>query len=261
MMIMRNPTKARLAAGDVALGIGLRQCRTVDIAPAMATAGMDWLFIDLEHGTLTLDVAMQLSIAANSAGVSPLVRVPYGQYDMATRALDGGAAGIIMPHIDTAEEARVMVDKLRYPPHGHRSVAGLMPQLDFKPMPLADAARIVNDGLLLVAMLETPKAIANADAIAAVEGIDILLIGTSDLTMEMGIGGQFMHEDVKAAYVTAASACAKHGKWLGMGGVYTDEGIATYSALGARFILTGSDLSFLMASVTARAKAVRALRG
>lgn len=259
-MQFRNPAKARLKAGELALGIGLRQCRTVDIAPAMATAGMDWLFIDLEHGTLTLDDAMQLSIAGNSAGISPLVRVPYGQYDMATRALDGGAAGIIMPHIDTADEARVMVDKLRYPPKGHRSVAGLMPQLDFKAMPLADAARIVNDGLLLVAMLETPKAIANAEAIAAVDGIDVLLIGTSDLTMEMGMPGQFTHADVKAAYVKAARACAQHGKWLGMGGVYTDEGLATYAALGARFVLTGSDLSFLLAGVSARSKAVRALK-
>lgn len=259
-MQFRNPAKARLKAGELALGIGLRQCRTVDIAPAMATAGMDWLFIDLEHGTLTLDTAMQLSVAANSAGISPLVRIPYGQYDMATRALDGGAAGIIMPHIDTADEARVMVDRLRYPPSGHRSVAGLMPQLDFKSMPLADAARIVNDGLLLVAMLETPKAIANAETIAAVEGIDVLLIGTNDLTMEMGIGGQLMHDDVKAAYTAAAKACARHGKWLGMGGVYSDEGIAAYTALGSRFILTGSDLSFLLASVSARSRAVRSLK-
>jgi 2-keto-3-deoxy-L-rhamnonate aldolase RhmA len=252
---LRNPARAKLEAGKLALGVGLRQARTVDIAPAMATAGMDWLFIDLEHGTMPLDMAVQISIAANAAGISPIVRVPYGQYDMATRALDGGAMGIVVPHIDTADEAAAMADRLRYPPRGHRSVAGAMPQLGFQALPLADAAAAVNEQILLVAMLETPKAISNADAIAAVPGIDVLLIGTNDLCMEMGIPGEVMHADVDKAYQAAAAACRSRGKWLGMGGVYTEAGIAAYVNRGARFVLTGSDLSYLMAGVAARAQA------
>jgi 4-hydroxy-2-oxoheptanedioate aldolase len=258
-MALRNPARERLVKGEFAIGIGLRQARTVDIAAAMVTSGMDWLFIDLEHGTMPLDVAVQISVAANSAGISPIVRVPYGQYDMATRALDGGAMGIVMPHIDTADEAREMADKLRYPPAGHRSVAGLMAQHQFKSLPLGDAAAAVNDALLLVAMLETPKAIANAAAIAAVPGIDVLLIGTNDLTMEMGIAGQLMHADVAKAYSLAAAACKAHGKWLGVGGVYSDEGIKAYTALDARFVLAGSDLGLVMAGAAAKVQSTRAL--
>jgi 2-keto-3-deoxy-L-rhamnonate aldolase RhmA len=258
--MLRNPARERLEKGELALGIGLRQARTVDIVPAMVTAGLDWLFIDLEHGTMPLDVAMQLSIAANGAGITPLVRVPFGQYDLATRALDGGAMGIVMPHVDTAEAAREMAERLRYPPAGHRSVAGAMAQFGFESRPLGDAAAELNSKLLLVAMLETPTAVANADAIAAVDGIDVLLFGTNDLSMEMGIPGQLMHPDIAKAYSAAAAACQRHGKWLGMGGVYTEQGIATYVKLGARMVLAGSDLSFIMSGVSARVASTRALK-
>jgi len=186
MQIFRNPARERLQNGELALGIGLRQARTVDIAPAMKAVGFDWLFIDLEHGAMELDTAVQISVAALAAGISPLVRVPKGRYDLAARALDGGAFGIVMPHVDTADEAREIVNQLKYPPVGHRSIAGAMPHFGFQSVPLADAAAAVNSNMLIVAMLETPQAIANAEAIAAVPGIDVLLIGTNDLTSEMG---------------------------------------------------------------------------
>jgi 2-keto-3-deoxy-L-rhamnonate aldolase RhmA len=254
---VRNPARERLAKGELALGMGLRQARTVDIAPAMVQAGYDWLFIDLEHNSMTLDMAVQISVTANAAGISPIVRVPFGQYDIATRALDGGAFGIVIPHVDTADEARIVADRLRYPPVGHRSAAGAMPQLGFAAVPPAEATKLVNDNLLVIVMLETPTAIANADAIAAVPGIDVLLIGTNDLTMEMGLPGQVMHPDVAKAYETAAAACKKHGKWLGMGGVYTDEGLTRYVGLGARMILGGNDLPLLVQAATARSQFLR----
>jgi 2-keto-3-deoxy-L-rhamnonate aldolase RhmA len=257
--VLHNLARVRLERGELALGIGLRQARTVDIAPAMATVGLDWLFIDLEHSTMSLDTAMQISVAAHVAGLAPLVRVPYRRYDMATRALDGGALGIVMPHVDTAEEARDMAVKLRYPPDGCRSMAAAMPQLGFAVRPIDEMAREVNSNLLLITMLETPKAIANAEAIAAIDGIDALLIGTSDLTMEMGIPGQLVHADVIKAYETAAAACKRHGKWLGAGGVYSDEGLTTYIGIGARLVLIGSDLSLLINAASARVRSIRGI--
>jgi 2-keto-3-deoxy-L-rhamnonate aldolase RhmA len=172
--------------------------------------------------------------------------------------------GIIVPHVDTADEARVMAQRLRYPPRGTRSYGGPMAQLGFAARPVADATVAVNDAILLVAMLETRTAIANAAAIAAVPGIDVLLIGTNDLSLDLGRPGQLMHPEIMAAYRTAAAACAQHGKWLGMGGVYTAEGIATYMDVGARLILTGSDLGFTMggaASMVSQIAAVRRIGG
>lgn len=260
MVALINPARARLAKGEVALGVGLRQARSVDIAPAMKTAGFDWLFIDLEHNSMDLDMAVQISIAANGVGIAPIVRVPNGQYDMATRVLDGGAIGIVMPHVDTAEEARVVADRLRYPPVGHRSVAGAMPQLEFQTHPPAEATRAVNDALLVVVMLETSTAIANADAIAAVPGVDVLLIGTNDLTTEMGIPGKLDTPEVVKAYETVIAACRKHGKWAGMGGVYVPPLMEKYIGMGVRMALAGSDFAFMMEAARTRTSFLRALK-
>jgi 4-hydroxy-2-oxoheptanedioate aldolase len=259
MLTVRNPARERLEAGELSIGIGLRQARTVDTASAMKTCGFDWLFIDLEHGAMGLDMAVQISVAAAGVGITPIVRVPKGRYDLATRALDGGAFGIVVPHVDTVAEAREIVDRLKFPPAGHRSVTGAMPQFSFAPVPLSEATAAFNAKMLIVAMLETPEAIANADAIAAVPGIDVLLIGTNDLTCEMGIPGELMHARVAEAYEAMIAACRKHGKWAGMGGVYSDEGLRRYIGLGVRMVLAGSDLSFLMAAALARAKSLRAL--
>ena len=256
-MALRNPAREKLEKGDLSLGVGLRQARTVDIAMAMRTAGYDWLFIDLEHNSMTLDMAVQISVAANGAGISPIVRVPHKQFDMATRVLDGGAMGIVMPHVDTAEEAREIVARLKYPPQGHRSVGGPMAQTGFAAAPMAQATKEVNDNLLLVTLVESPLAVKNAEAIAAVPGIDVMLFGTSDLTMEMGIPGQYDHPDVQAAYKTVIAACQKNKKWAGMGGIPGEAQLKKYVGFGIKMVLAGSDLSFLMEAATARAKALR----
>ena len=101
-------------------------------------------------------------------------------------------------------------------------------------------------------MLESPEAIANADAIAAVQGVDVLFIGTSDLTAELGISGQLGHQKVIEAYQIAGDACRKHGKALGMGGVYDQENATRYVGMGARFLLSGSDHSYLLSGANQR---------
>src|SRR5271168_3709952 len=100
---LRNPARVRLDAGELALGVGIRQSRTVDIAPIMKSCGYDWLFLDLEHNSMDLDTAVQIAVAALGAGIAAVARVPSGQLGMATRFLDGGGLGIVMPHVDTAE--------------------------------------------------------------------------------------------------------------------------------------------------------------
>ena len=117
-----------------------------------------------------------------------------------------------MPHVDTADEAREVVDHLKYPPIGHRSVYGALPHFNFERQKPVEASEKLNQTNLLTVMLESPEAIGNAEEIAAVPGVDVLLIGTGDLTSEMGIPGQALDERVTAAYETTIAACAKHGK-------------------------------------------------
>jgi 2-keto-3-deoxy-L-rhamnonate aldolase RhmA len=256
--MIENVALNLLRAGNLAVGIGLRQARTVDIAPAMKTAGFDWLFIDMEHNSMDLDTAVQICVAAQAVGISPIVRVPGFQHFHASRVLDGGAQGIVFPHVDDAKTAAQLVDFCRYPPDGRRSISGTLPQINFESHPQKEAAAAINDATLLVFMLESPEAISNVDAIAAEPGVDALLIGTSDLTMEMGIPGQLEHPSVVTAYEAMITACKRHHKHPGMGGIYQPELLQRYVGMGVKLILAGSDLSLLMSAGKARVSDIRA---
>ena len=259
MKIVTNHAKEKLLSGGLSVGLGVRQSRTVDIAMIAKTAGYDWLFIDMEHSSLDIDTAAQISAAALDAGITPIVRVPGHEHFHASRLLDTGALGIVVPHVNSAAEAERAVSHCRFPPLGKRSLPGTLPQAHFEAVPIAELASAVNAATLVVVMIETPEAVENADAIAAVPGADVLLIGTNDLAAEMGITGQFGHAKIEDAYRKVIAACRKHGKFAGMGGVYDNALMERYIGLGARFILSGSDLSFLMAGAKARSAFLQSL--
>jgi len=257
MTTVRNVAREKLEQGHLSLGVGIRTTRSVEIAKMMAVAGFDWLFLDMEHGTMSLDACAQISAAALDTGIAPIARVPNGEYAIATRALDNGALGIVMPHVDTAAEAREIVEKLKYPPIGHRSVGGWGPHYQLGKLSTGDAVTALNAANLTVVMLETPTAIANADEIAAVPGVDVLLIGSNDLCAEMGIPGDFGSDRLAEAYRAMIAACRKHGKFPGMAGIYNEAIMPRYIAMGARFILSGQDAAFLMAGAQARTTFMR----
>jgi len=146
---------------------------------------------------------------------------------------------------------------LKYPPVGHRSLAGAQAIFDFQRIPIGEMIEAANAALLVIALMETPTAIANAEAIAAVPGIDALLIGTNDLAAEMGIPGEFGHTRIAGAYGTVIAACRKHNKWPGMGGVDAEELMQKYIGMGMRLVLTGSDGGFMMAGASRRAALAR----
>ena len=254
---MKNIAKEKILKNELCLGVGLRQTRTADIGKIMSTCGYDWLFIDMEHNSMDIDMASQISVAAQDAGITPIVRVPDFAHHHATRVLDCGAMGIVFPHVDDVATAKRLVSNCLYPPKGHRSMTGVLPQLDFKQKPIAEVAKLINDNMLIVIMLESPEAISNVDNIAAVEGVDVILIGTNDLCMEMGIPGDYNNTKVKEAYSKVIEACKKYGKTPGMGGVYNEELMSEYIGMGMKFILSGSDLSFMMQSASQRSNKLR----
>lgn len=259
MHAIPNYAKLRLDKGDLSLGMGLRQARTVDIADIARACGFDWLFVDMEHNSMSLDTASQICAAALNTGITPIVRVPGHEHYHATRILDAGAMGIVVPHVDTPEQAMRIARNCRFPPAGTRSIAGAMPQIRFQTLPLPELIAAVNNATLVVAMLETREAVENADAIAAVDGIDVLLIGGSDLSAEMGIPGDFANARLHAAARKVVEACRRHGKHPGVGGIYDHAAMRQYVEIGARFILSGSDLSFMLAGAQARTSFLRSL--
>src|SRR5215813_2358815 len=252
-LAITNSARERLARGEVALGFGVRLAKSVEIAKAAKTAGFDWLFLDLEHSAMSIETASQLAIAALDAGIAPIARVPKGEYSLATRLLDNGALGIIVPHVDTADEAREVADRLRYPPQGHRSIFSSMPQLGYRAVKAAEMTAALNAANLITVMLETPTAIASVD------GIDSLMIGTNDLCIEMGIPGELANAKVADAYGAVVAACRKHGKWPGMGGVYDEPLMQRYVDLGCRFLMAGADLAFMMGAGAKRTEFLRSI--
>jgi 4-hydroxy-2-oxoheptanedioate aldolase len=250
-----NPTRAKLKAGGIGYGMGVRWSPTVEIATLAASIGYDWLFIDLEHSVLTLEAASQISIAAAAQGLTPLVRVPFGEYTMATRALDCGAWGIVIPHVDTADQAREVVSHLKFAPEGHRSIGPAMPQMGY--MPMTKAPKIFNDEMFIMVMAETPEGIANADEIAAVPGVDIILVGSNDFTAAAGCPGDYTNPILIDAYKKVIAACNAQGKIPAVGGVYDDVLLPKYIDMGFRMVLAGNDGVFLTAAAKSRRAALK----
>jgi 2-keto-3-deoxy-L-rhamnonate aldolase RhmA len=257
MQVAENIAKRRLAEGRLVLGLGLRQARTADIGLIARACDFDFLFLDCEHNAMDLATASDISVAALGQGVTPIVRVAGKEPFHAVRVLDNGAQGVVVPHVDSAEEAATIANNLRYPPAGHRSIARSSPLIAFESMPLDRFMLDADAQTLIVAMLESPAAIAACDAIAAIPGIDVLLIGTNDLCAEMGLHGQFGHERVTEAYATMIAACRRHGKHAGMAGVREDSLMQRYIGMGARFVLAAVDLPLLMEAGKARTRFLR----
>jgi 2-keto-3-deoxy-L-rhamnonate aldolase RhmA len=259
MAIIQNTAKRKLAEGGIALGFGVHHLRTTAVPMIAAASGHDFLFIDMEHGAASVQEATQLCIAALPSGIPAIVRVCSAALDEATRLLDNGALGIVVPHVDTAKQAQRIADAFHYPPAGTRSWGGPPPIYGYMPPHVAEAQKAVNDEILTVVMIESPEAVENAGDIAAVDGIDVLLIGSFDLTTALGIAGQMGHRKLIEAYEAVGKACAKHGKVLGMGGINGDEDSERYIGMGSRFITTGSDHGYVVAGAQARATFLRGL--
>jgi 4-hydroxy-2-oxoheptanedioate aldolase len=255
---VHNSLKARLARGEVASSMTVRLSRSVEIAQIAATAGFDSLYIDLEHSSLSLETTSQICCAALTCGIAPLVRV--AQVELIQRVLDGGALGIIAPDVRNAEQARAIVRATKYPPQGERGFASVLAQLQYRTVPTRDLYAAVNDATMVIPQFESTEAIDNADAIFAVEGVDMVLFGTNDLTADMGIPGEYEHPRVREAYQRAIAAAKKHGKHVGVGGLGARPKLtAEFVKMGARYVSTGTDLGFVLGAATEQARQVRAL--
>ena len=254
--ILRNPMKDKLARGEVVASMTVRLVRTIEIARLAATAGFDSLYVDMEHASISLEATGAICIAALEAGVTPLVRVP-GVAEV-QRVLDAGALGIIAPHVGSAAEAQTYVRAAKFPPLGDRSAAGPLPQLHYRSFPAAAANAAMNSATLVMVQFESEQALANAETIAAVEGVDMVMIGSNDLLADWGLSGEFEHPRLRQAYAKTIEACRRHGKHVGVGGLSSRPDLAAeFVRMGARYVSTGTDLGFLLAAATAKAKEAR----
>ncbi len=256
--ILRNAMKEKLARNEVVASMTVRFARSIEIAQIAKTAGFDTLYVDLEHNTLSIDACCQICIFAQQIGITPLVRVPANTAEYICRVLDGGAMGVITPHVRSAAEARAMVDMVKFPPLGHRSAGGALSHYHYRNFPANETYAAMNEATSLVVMMETIAALENVEEIIATEGVDMLLIGSNDLCAEMGITGQYDHPRLKDAFAVCIAAAKKVGKHVGIGGLASRDDLMTqFVQMGARYVSTGTDMAFLMSGCARRAKFVR----
>lgn len=249
----------RLRAGEPLLSLGIRYSRTADIARMASGAGYDLVWIDLEHSSIAVDVAAQIAASAHDLGLGAWVRVPERDHGVIGRLLDSGATGVIAPKVEDAGEARAFAAACRFPPQGQRSMIARLPQTGFVRSPAVTLIEAANDEVVVQALIESARGVANADAIAAVEGIDILAVGTNDLTADLGCPGQVRNPAVMEACAAVAAAAARHGKVAIIGGVADADHFLSLQALGfAPFIFAGIDTDVMADGLSERADSWRA---
>lgn len=252
-----HPVKARMRAGSAALGMIARLSRSGDIARIAKSTGHDFVFVDGQHSLFSLETIGHIAQAALGCGIAPLVRVRSPRDPDVALLLDNGVTGIVFPDVATVDDARAAVEACRYPPLGKRSVCGAWPHFDFRPTPMADAIARLDEHCLVVCMIETRAGIENVEAIAAVDGIDVLHVGTNDLLTDMGKPGRFGDPEIMDAIARVIAAASANGKHAGIGGDRNIERQRDYVRQGARFLTTQTDIGFLMAEASRVTAALR----
>lgn len=258
---MRRTLKAMMAGDQTAIGLAACVVRTVEIVTVTRSCGFDFLLVDMEHAPIAIGDAALISVAAFEAGLPCLVRVggPYAP-DLA-RVLDCGAEGVVVPHVETAEEARLIVEKCRFQPLGKRSLPSPLARLGFQVPPAAEMVRRIEADTFVVAMVESAGGVAAASDIAAVAGIDAVIIGANDLAADMGHLGAVDHPEVLAAFASVAAATHAQGKVFGVIGVGAALLQSHALDLGARLIVATNDINLLIDQGTAVAQTLRARTG
>ncbi len=227
---------------------------STEIAEALALAGFDWIFIDLEHGSLSLrDAQRALQAIANRCFT--LVRVPDGTQENIKRVLDMGCDGIIVPMVNSEAYARKIVALSKYPPLGERSVG--IGRAQGYGLRFTEYLEVANDQTTVVVQIEHRDAVANLDQIAAVPGLDALFVGPYDLSNSMGLVGQVNHPHVRAAIDKVRGACGRTN--LRMGIFCSTAGQARKEIeAGARLVAVGADISLMTDSAQSLLQALRA---
>ncbi|HEX5849566.1 MAG TPA: aldolase/citrate lyase family protein [Rubrobacter sp.] len=219
-----NPLKRNLEEGGTALGTMVFEFATPGVARIAASAGAEFVVFDQEHSGWGIETIRMLMATARAAELVPLVRVPSTQHHFISRPLDVGASGVMVPMVETAEQASAVVTAAKYPPEGERGAAFGIGHDDYEAAEdVVSSMQQANDETLLIAQIETTDGIENVEEIAAVDGVDVLWIGHNDLTNSIGIPGQFDHPDYLRAVDRFLEACADNGKAPGIMSTSVEE--------------------------------------
>jgi 2-keto-3-deoxy-L-rhamnonate aldolase RhmA len=234
--MIRNPMKEKLRAAQPAFGVSV-MIPSPQIVEMVAAAGFDWVLLDCEHGTLTLESVELMAMAAEAAGITAIARPSSRSPEHLLQVLDRGVLGVQVPHVNTPAQAREVVQAVKFHPAGRRSLAAGTRAARYDAHgSLADYAKAANDATLIAAQIEDVEALENLDALLQVEGIDVFFIGPSDLSQSMGHPGNPKAPPVAKAIDEALSRMRAAGRTPGMPA--TAENVRDALGKGARYLYT-----------------------
>ncbi|MDQ3654303.1 MAG: aldolase/citrate lyase family protein [Chloroflexota bacterium] len=220
-LMRTNQVKRKLAAGAVSIGTMVFEFGSTGIGRIMGQAGADFVVYDMEHSGWSIETIRNLMATTRSADIVPLVRVPATQYHLMSRPLDVGAMGLMIPMVESVEQAKLIAQSVKYPPLGRRGSAFGFAHDDYAPGDVNQKMESANQEVLTMAQIETKDGVDNVEAIAAVDGIDVLWIGHFDLSVSLGVPAQFEHPLYMEAVERVLAAANNANKVAGImtGGV------------------------------------------
>ena len=240
----------------VALGMILSGVSNPSAATMIATAGMDYFILDMEHGTFDWSDMAAMIGAARGAGIHPIVRIPEIRRETVLKPLDAGAAGLLVPMVDTVDQAEEIVRHAKYAPQGQRGTALRRAHSNYGKNPPVEYMARANEETTIAIQLETREAVKNAEALAAVPGIDALFVGPFDLSVDMGLTGQATHPQMREVYRTVLAAAKASGK---VAGIHLFESGLAKSLIdeGYQMVSVSSDVDIIVDQTAANVAALR----
>ena len=240
-----NHTRQKLAQGGTVFGSGLQVYRSPEIARTFAAAGFDYVFIDMEHGAFDLETVADMIAASHASAITPIVRVGELLYSLVARLLDAGADGIILPRV---EDPRVLEEALRwmrFPPLGKRGFGVNATMVDYVPASMSEIIEHANRSVLAVVQFETATALERADELLSVPGLDIVMVGPADLSVSLGVPGEFDNPKLVAAVDRLIDQCRRHNV---VPGIQTRSVAmaAFWAERGMRFVGAAAEHAFLL---------------
>ncbi|MEM7345386.1 MAG: aldolase/citrate lyase family protein [Chloroflexota bacterium] len=244
-IIAPNKIKRALSAGETVVGTMVVETRQASVMQILANAGFDFVIVDNEHGAFSNETIGILSQMGRAIGLTPFVRVPDTTYAYIAQTLDSGAQGVMLPRITNADQVREAVQIMKYPPMGMRGCAFARGHTGFKGGSLVDDMPRANEETTLIVQIETKPALDSLDEILSVPGVDIALVGPTDLSIALGIPGQLEHPDLVKALETVIERCQAHGVYPALhinngqlGRLWIEKGMAMLSS--------GSEIGHMM---------------
>jgi 2-dehydro-3-deoxyglucarate aldolase/4-hydroxy-2-oxoheptanedioate aldolase len=252
-----NQTRERLAKGETVFGCVVQAYRSPEICRTFAAAGFDYAFIDMEHGAFDLETVQDMIRAATDNGITPIVRVAELLYSLIARLLDAGAQGIILPRVEDPKVLEQALGWLRFPPEGTRGYGVNPTMLEYGAHSFPEIIEHQNRNTLAVVQFETVAAIERADELLSVRGMNVAMVGPADLSIALGIPGQFENPLLVSTVEGLIEKCVRHHVFPGIQ-VRTTALARAWAARGMRFVGAGADHGLLLDKARETVAALRA---